>query len=185
MTSANIVDFTVVSALQTHVGLLQFRQWYDISCTYNINQQKRWDAIKRILDKFSTIKSVDFEQILSCVGDFHLTAHKEACHAYQNGAFREGSAKTDGEAGERVWAENTQVSARTKEMNPGHRKDELTNHLADQNRRKVNAMRTFLPPSCQGDDSALTCGTSSGNPARKMAGGVPALRGRSRVSRGG
>ena len=93
-----------------------------------------------------TINTTEFPNIESTVGDFHVEAHTQSCHTYQNGEFREGNAVNDGEGMERVWAANTDLSDKTKEMNPGHRMDELTVHIADQNVRHMHSIRESALP---------------------------------------
>ena len=141
-TSAALVDFALMSALQIFDELADFRQKHDVSCIFNVNQEKRLDEAISYLDKLKSIKSLNFrKRIRSTVGDFHVRAHQELCHTMQNGTYREGDAVNDGEGMERIWARNTDLSDRTKEMNPGHRVDELTVHIADQNVQHVHSMR--------------------------------------------
>ena len=131
-----------MSALQIFDELRDFRQKYDVSCIFNVNQEKRLGEAIAYLSKLESIESINFRKLLkSTVGAFHVLAHKELCHTMQNGAYREGDAVNDGEGMERIWARNTDLSDRTKEMNPGHRIDELTVNIADQNVQHVHSMR--------------------------------------------
>ena len=92
------------------------------------------------MKELQSIHTVEFANIESTVGDFHVEAHIPACHTYQNGEFREGNAVNDGEGMEWVWAANTDLSDKTKEMNPGHCMDELTVNIADQNIRHLHTI---------------------------------------------
>ena len=146
--SAAYTDFAVLSALQPYSSLKEFQQAYDISCIYHKNQSKRFQEVNGYIEQLSTINTVQFQRINSTVGEFHILAHTNDCHTYQNGGFREGHAVNDGEGMERVWAANTDLSDRTKEMNPGHRIDELTVHIADQNIRHLHSIREYSSGSC-------------------------------------
>jgi hypothetical protein len=71
------------------------------------------------------------------VPKFHLPAHRPACQSSYSFNLTPRVRRTDGEAPERGWSNTNALSASTKEMGPGSRRDTLDDHFGDMNWKKI------------------------------------------------
>ncbi|KAG6848619.1 hypothetical protein H0H93_015447 [Arthromyces matolae] len=121
-------------------SLTHFIVSYDIACQWSINLRQRMFDLDHEFLIFNKEVNVRF-----FVPKFHLPAHVVSCRTSFSFNYGLGVARTDGEAPERGWADIDPLSASTKEMGPGSRRDTLDSHFGDYNWRKVIAMgRTLL-----------------------------------------
>lgn len=140
------VDFAVISGLQRWMDLLMHVSAYDINCQYRLKFVERLKAMARThadLKLMSTIKR-DYAKgmpwTLAGVGKFHLAGHKASCRFKWSFNFLPGSAMTDGEAAERVWAVLNFLGLRTREMNPGHRHDVINQFYSYMNVNRIHGL---------------------------------------------
>ncbi|KAG6818228.1 hypothetical protein H0H93_006665 [Arthromyces matolae] len=120
--------------------LTHFIVSYDIACQWSINLRQRMFDLDHDFLIFNKDVNVRF-----FVPKFHLPAHVVSCRTSFSFNYGLGVARTDGEAPERGWADIDPLSASTKEMGPGSRRDTLDSHFGDYNWRKVIGMgRTLL-----------------------------------------
>jgi hypothetical protein len=52
-------------------------------------------------------------------------------------AYQEGTGHFHGVGTEQYWSENNQMGSQTRQMNPGHRHDKITEHHSDWNWKKT------------------------------------------------
>lgn len=138
------VDLAVASGLQRWVDLLMHVSAYDVNCQYRIHfntrMQKLCEDIKAMemghLIKMNENKL--FPWTVAGVGKFHLAGHRADCRYRWSFNFLPYSTMVDGEAPERVWAVSNTLGNRTREMNPGHRHDQMNEFYSDQNTRRVH-----------------------------------------------
>ena len=119
---------------------------YDINCQYRINFVSRLKAMatKHADLKLMSVIKMDYAKgtpwTLAGVGKFHLVGHKPSCRYKWSFNYLPGSAMTDGEAAERVWAVLNFLGLRTREMNPGHRHDVMNQFYSYMNVNRVHGI---------------------------------------------
>ncbi|KAH9929939.1 uncharacterized protein BXZ73DRAFT_47793 [Epithele typhae] len=139
-------DLCHLSATKAYYTLPMFISGYDINCQY----RKKYDErVAQTCAAFAGMTCLPEDSrlqpfTLGAVGKWHLAAHEVGCRFKFSYNFLPGAAITDGEALERIWAAITGLSARTKEMSPGHRHDVLNHHWNDMNSQRLHKMPTVL-----------------------------------------
>ncbi|KAH9912986.1 uncharacterized protein BXZ73DRAFT_82076 [Epithele typhae] len=127
---------SLASALRPFRALKRVRLYYDVACSLAINLDRRLDDMEEYANEIPSITPLGIPteappkmvrpRIDPTLGQFHINAHKDACHTVFNPAMREGAGHTGGEEGEQDWALLAPLSTRTKEMNPASREDTLS-----------------------------------------------------------
>ncbi|KIP12369.1 hypothetical protein PHLGIDRAFT_113846 [Phlebiopsis gigantea 11061_1 CR5-6] len=141
---------TQASGLQRWIDLLVHVAAYDISCQYQIKFNWRMEELARTLERLEISHLVKmnrkrlFPKTIAGVGKFHLAGHRADCRYLRSFNFLPFSTMADGEASERVWSVANPNGNRSREMNPGHRHDEITRFYGDQNARRVHNMPITL-----------------------------------------
>ena len=107
---------------------------YDINCQYGIH------LVDRFRKSFPGLVGV-VERLVLLVGKMHLRGHKDDCQYRFSLNYTDCCARTAGEALEGSWAEAKQAGASTKEMNPGHRHDTITDYQNHWNITKLRGLR--------------------------------------------
>ena len=105
---------------------------YDIACQWSRNL---WRRMEKFPDRYHINRSSVATTFL--VPKFHLPAHRSACQSSYSFNFTCHVGRTDGEAPERGWSNTNALSASTKEMGPGSRRDTLDDHFGDMNWKKI------------------------------------------------
>jgi hypothetical protein len=89
-----------------------------------------------------------FPWTMAVVGKFHFAAHKLDCRTRFSFNYLPGVGVVDGEASKRMWATLSQFSKRTREMNPGYRRDSINNLYRDLCFRRVHSIGTCTILKC-------------------------------------
>lgn len=130
----------MLAGLQPWMGLRTHISGYDINCQYRINFRKRMEWMKDATAGFRSVVNKIIPWTIAAVGKFHLPAHMAECRYKWSFHWLPGSAMTDGEAPERIWAQLNAIGKSTREMMPGHRHDAINDHHSDMNARKVHGI---------------------------------------------
>jgi hypothetical protein len=124
-------DFVFLSALRARNLTLVYLS-YDIACRWGISLQDRINSFPEELRSHIPNLTIVF-----AIPKFHLPAHGSACWSRFSFNYLLGSARTDGEAVERLWSSSNPVASSTREMAPGYRHDFLEDRWGSSNHRKV------------------------------------------------
>lgn len=130
----------MLSGLQRWMGLKMHISGYDINCQYRIHFAERMKWMEAATAGFKSIVNRVFPWTMAAVGKFHLPAHILSCRFKFSFNWLPGSAMTDGEATERIWAQLNAIGKSTREMTPGHRHDAINDHHSDMNTRRVHGI---------------------------------------------
>ena len=119
------------------LGLTRIVISYDIACKYQIH------FLKRIGDLAWPLMTPEQQAMfLTCsivwlIPKFHLAAHIEGCADKFSFNWTKNVGRTCGELVESNWASLGALATSTREMGFGHRRDTLTDAMADWNWRKA------------------------------------------------
>ncbi|KAF7969559.1 hypothetical protein HWV62_26913 [Athelia sp. TMB] len=130
-------DYALAQSLYLANQLWWILLTYDINCQYGIN------LVERFRKSFPGLVGTA-EKLVLLVGKMHLRGHKEDCQYRFSLNYTDCCGHTAGEAIEGSWAEAKQAGTSTKEMNPGHRHDTLTDYQNDWNHGKVQGLTDYL-----------------------------------------
>ncbi|KZT54451.1 hypothetical protein CALCODRAFT_510770 [Calocera cornea HHB12733] len=127
------VDYAFARTAVRNIGLPRHIWSYDFCCGWSAN------AEERLQQRFPELVD-EVPKFVWAVPKMHEHAHQEWCRYQFSLAWIEGGGRTDGEGVERPWSELNQLSASTKEMTAGHRKEVLEDHMTGWNWKKVMNM---------------------------------------------
>jgi hypothetical protein len=114
---------------------------YDINCQFSRNLWERFGELPQdLLDALMVAR----EQWTHLIPKLHLMGHVRKCHALFSLNYAIGTARTCGEAIERMWALINGIATSVREMGPGHRLDSIDSHMGHHNFRKQCRMRSSI-----------------------------------------
>lgn len=125
------------------MNLLMHVSIYDINCQYQIKLGSRLEKLKEAITtigEMSKFRIERFPYTVKGIGKFHLPAHILKCRYKFSMLWMPGVGQTDGEAAERIWADQNEQGARTREMNSGHRHDIINDYYSYMQRGRTNRM---------------------------------------------
>lgn len=110
---------------------------YDVACQHFVNLLKR-------MTKWAHPKVLAvMAKIVPALPSWHGDCHVWWCRDKFGLKYTAGAGKTYGETVEHVWHIMNPVALSTREMNPGHRHDNLNGHYGAWNEQKVEKMGVF------------------------------------------
>ena len=133
--SHSSVDFATIKGLQKWINFPFIFLSYDINCQYGKNflwRVSQWTDIS-VLPLFRRL-----------VPKYHLVGHKQECRFVSSFWYMPGVGMTDGEAPERRWAADNNISRSLREMTSGHRHDEHNLHTGDYNMQKTFGISMYV-----------------------------------------
>jgi hypothetical protein len=132
------MTWSLVSALQNvRTPILHT---YDINCQFSRNLWARFGTLPQdLLDALIVAR----EMWTHLIPKLHLMGHIRKCHALFSLNYAIGTARTCGEAIERMWALINGISSSVREMGPGHRLDSIDSHMGHHNFGKQSRMRAY------------------------------------------
>lgn len=129
------MDFILVSVMLLY-QLLCMVVSYDIACHHALHFWQRQAQMPPNMQL-----TIAHENVRWKVPNFHLPAHKEACHGPYSFHFMWGAAMTHGESVEQNWSFSNGAAASTRLMGPGARHATLEDVFGFHNYDRQLAMR--------------------------------------------
>jgi Kyakuja-Dileera-Zisupton transposase len=128
------MDYAVCNALQYKSdGLTRAIVIYDIACQFFRNFFTR-------VPQYGSLQLQDWQELIPCVGKWHLSAHIPSCFTRHSLNFVKGAGQQDGEILETLWAEFNKVSVAARTMSKAHRSEVYDDHMRDWNWQKIVGM---------------------------------------------
>ncbi|KAL1741225.1 hypothetical protein HDZ31DRAFT_84959 [Schizophyllum fasciatum] len=113
---------------------------YDIACVFDKNLKQRIATLPSHLQRRIAEAAIRY-----FVPNFHLPAHRVACHAPYSNHFATGVGQTHGETVEENWFLLNKSAAQTKPMGPGTRQLTLDDHAGCHNHEMDVSLGRLLP----------------------------------------
>src|ERR1700754_2291538 len=120
-------DFALARALSTrNLSRININVSYDSACSYSVHVKARF------AQHFPHLKN-EIEKARFSIDSLHVNNHIEKCMYLYGSAYQEGIGHFHGVGTEQFWSENNQMGPQTRQMNPGHHHDKITEHHSDWN----------------------------------------------------
>jgi len=107
---------------------------YDSACSFEVKVLERWankhPDVKHLLDR------VQFS-----IDSLHVNDHQDKCIYLYGASYQECTGHFSGIGSEQYWSVNNLMGPQTRQMNPGHRHDKITEHHADWGWKKTTRSR--------------------------------------------
>lgn len=135
--SFRYADFALARVLEGPAGdVRKIINAYDVNCQWKVKAFERFSNTEPHLAKM-------IKHLINLIGKMHVQAHIEDCKNKLSLNFTRGVGLSDGEGGERWWAEINQAAGSTKQMNPGQRHEVLNDMGVDWNWLKTEEEGKF------------------------------------------
>ena len=124
-------DYAVARAFRSRVLTNVFIDLsYDSVCSWSVNAPTRFK--EHIPDLSDLIQKTRFS-----IDALHVNDHQDRCMYLFSASYHIGSGHFHGVGTEQYWPENNQMAGQTRQMNPGHRHDKITEHHGEWNWKKM------------------------------------------------
>ena len=128
------MDYSICHALSYDSdGLPRALIIYDIACQWCHHFLER-------VERSPHLQLAEWDELISAVGKFHLSAHTSSCFLRYSLNFVYGAGQQDGEILETLWAEFNKVS---RTMSKAHRAEVYDDHMRDSNWKKIVGMGKY------------------------------------------
>jgi hypothetical protein len=112
---------------------------YDSACSYSINAKTRFG------EHFPAQLKDYITRTRFTIDSLHVHDHIPKCMYLFSTNYQDGIGHFHGVGTEQYWAEQNQMCAQTRQMNPGYRHDRATSHHEDWNKKKTNRHGMYIP----------------------------------------
>ena len=104
---------------------------YDSACSWEVKAGERFTRTE-----LSHVKELVNRTRFS-IDSLHINDHLDKCMYLLGACYQPGTGHFHGVGTEQFWSENNQMGNQTRQMNPGHRHDKISEHYSDWNWKKL------------------------------------------------